>query len=174
MKKWNCFETYVGEEIYRQQFLRGSINSKENTGWKWNTQRIKLEVSHKNQSLWFKWLGLPSNNVNFTTWCSPALASQWHNIFVTHCCKCCSLPLPSSPSSWERSKGKKIWLAGESWISFPHLCQPRLGFSTQLLDIGGKIKGTNQMHPVLIQKTSNLKTSFDIEKDLDSISGTLE
>lgn len=69
--------------------------------------------------MWFKWLGLPSNNVNSTVWCSPTLASQWHNIFVTHCCNCCDLPLHSSLWSWVRSKGTVIgWLVTRASISY--------------------------------------------------------
>lgn len=120
--------------------------------------------------MWFKWLGLPPNNVNFTMWCSPTLASQWHNIFVTHCCNCCSLPLHSSLWSWVHSKGTIIWLAGDSCINFLHLCQPRLVFSTQLLDIGGKIKGTNQMHHVSIQRHPIYKPAFGMDKYSNSIS----
>lgn len=62
---------------------------------------------------------LPPNRVNFTMRCSPILAFQGHDTFVTHCCDCSNLSLPSALSSPEAPKGRRIWLAGESC---PYTC----------------------------------------------------
>ena len=50
------------------------------------------------------------------------------------------------------------------WISYLYLCQPSLVFSNQLLDIGGKIKDTNQIHLISIpfRKHPIYKAAFGI------------
>ena len=75
---------------------------------------------------------------------------------------CCDQPLPSAPQSWEAPKTGRTWLAW--WISYLHLCQPSLVFSNQLLDVGGKIKDTNQIHLVSIpfRKHPIYKAAFGI------------
>lgn len=54
-------------------------------------------------------------------------------------------------------------MAGWGILSL-HLCQPSLVFSNQLLDIGGKIKGTNQIHlvPIPFRKHAIYNPAFGI------------